>query len=108
MKSFTPKEIVTILIDHGFELVRTKGSHNVYVNRENGNRTVVPMHSKDLKKGTLHGILKQAGIDLKDYLKLNFVFNRLPNYYLFICGKFVVPLLIYNPRKQLTLINEYC
>jgi len=50
MKSYTPKEIVTILIDHGFELVRTKGSHNVYVNRENGKRTVVPMHNKDLKK----------------------------------------------------------
>jgi len=28
--------------------------------------TIVPMHGKDLKKGTLHGILKQAGIDLKD------------------------------------------
>jgi len=24
------------------------------------------MHSKDLKKGTLHGILKQAGIDPDD------------------------------------------
>ncbi len=66
MKSYTPKEIVDILIAHGFELVRTKGSHCVYANRENGKRTVVPMHNKDLKKGTLHGILKQADIDLKD------------------------------------------
>lgn len=66
MKSFTPKEIISILLANGFELVRTKGSHNVYVNRENGKRTVVPMHNKDLKKGTLHGILKQAGIELKD------------------------------------------
>jgi len=66
MKSFTPKEIVSILEAHGFELIRVKGSHHVYANRDNGKRTVVPMHSKDLKKGTLHGILKQAGIELKD------------------------------------------
>jgi len=66
MKSYTPKEIVAILLAHGFELTRTNGSHNIYVNRSNNKRTVVPMYSKDLKKGTLHGILKQAGIDLKD------------------------------------------
>ena len=66
MKSYTPKEIVAILLANGFELVRSKGSHHIYVNRSNGKRTVVPMHGKDLKKGTLHGILKQAGIDLND------------------------------------------
>ncbi len=66
MKSYTPKEIVAILIAHGFELARIKGSHQVYVNRANGKRTVVPMHGKDLKKGTLHSILKQAGIELKE------------------------------------------
>jgi len=66
MKSYTPKEISAILVEHGFELIWVQGSHHVYVNRDNGKRTVVPMHGKDLKKGTLHGILKQAGIDLKD------------------------------------------
>ena len=66
MKSYTPKEIAAILLAHGFELNRTKGSHQIYVNRVTGKRTVVPMHAKDLKKGTLHGILKQAGIDPKD------------------------------------------
>jgi predicted RNA binding protein YcfA (HicA-like mRNA interferase family) len=66
MKSYTSKEIIAILLSHGFELTRTKGSHHVYVNRSNNKRTVVPVHSKDLKKGALHGILKQAGIDLKD------------------------------------------
>jgi mRNA interferase HicA len=66
MKSYTPKEIVAILLAHGFELVRTKGSHQMFVNHANGKRTVVPMHSKELKKGLLHAIFKQAGIDLKD------------------------------------------
>jgi mRNA interferase HicA len=53
-------------MDHGFSLVRTKGSHQIYVNPTSGKRTVLPMHGKDLKKCTLHGILKQAGIDPKD------------------------------------------
>ncbi|MFC0517988.1 type II toxin-antitoxin system HicA family toxin [Mucilaginibacter angelicae] len=66
MKSYTPKELIAILLAHGFELVRTKGSHQMFVNHTNGKRTVVPMHSKELKKGLLHAILKQAGIDLKD------------------------------------------
>jgi predicted RNA binding protein YcfA (HicA-like mRNA interferase family) len=66
MKSYTPEEIIAVLLAHGFELARVNGSHHIYVNRANGKRTVVPMHAKDLKKGTLHGILKQAGIDLKD------------------------------------------
>ncbi len=66
MKSYTPKEIITILLAHGFELARIKGSHHIYVNRTNGKRTVVPMHAKDLKKGLLHGIFRQAGIEIKD------------------------------------------
>lgn len=63
MKSYTPKEIVDLLLKNGFELIRTKGSHQIFINRTTGMRTVIPMHSKDLKKGILHGILKQAGID---------------------------------------------
>jgi predicted RNA binding protein YcfA (HicA-like mRNA interferase family) len=66
MKSYAPKEIIAILVANGFELMRTKGSHQIFVNRTNGKRTVVPMHGKDLKKGTLHGILKQAGIELSE------------------------------------------
>ncbi len=63
MKSFTPKEIIDLLLKNGFELLRTKGSHQIFLNRQTGLRTVVPMHTKDLKKGTLHAVLKQAGID---------------------------------------------
>jgi mRNA interferase HicA len=50
MKSYTPKEIVAILLANGFELLRTKGSHQIYVNRSTGKRTIVPMHTKILKR----------------------------------------------------------
>jgi len=63
MRSYSPKDIVAVRLEHGFEFLRGSGSHQIFINRLTGKRTVVPMHSKDLKKGTLHGILKQAGIN---------------------------------------------
>jgi predicted RNA binding protein YcfA (HicA-like mRNA interferase family) len=43
-------------------LDRTKGSHHVYYHPESKRRVVVPLHVRDLPKGTLFEILKQAGI----------------------------------------------
>jgi len=52
----------------GFVLDRSKGSHRVYYNSENKRRVIIPYHKKDLPKGTLMEILKQAGIS-KEELK---------------------------------------
>ena len=60
--SFTAKELAKILEAKGFILKRIHGSHHYY-QHPSGKITVLPMHNKDLPKGTLHGILKQAGID---------------------------------------------
>jgi len=65
--SLTPDEIVRLLKNHGFEPLRMKGSHQILKNRSTGKMTVVPLHRRDLPKGTLLAILKQAGID-KDVL----------------------------------------
>jgi predicted RNA binding protein YcfA (HicA-like mRNA interferase family) len=56
-------------------LDRTKGSHRIYYNYEKNRRVVVPFHKKDLPKGTLHEILKQAGIADDE---LRNIYNRLP------------------------------
>ncbi len=61
--SLTPKELCRILEQKGFELKRIKGSHHYYQHPDTGKITVVPMHKKDLPKGTFFAILKQAGID---------------------------------------------
>lgn len=61
--SFTAKKLVRLLRSKGFELDRTKGSHQLWINREKGKRVIVPMHNKDLPKGTLYAILRHAGID---------------------------------------------
>ncbi|MEO8733630.1 MAG: type II toxin-antitoxin system HicA family toxin [Flavobacteriales bacterium] len=62
-KVLTPDALIKLLREHGFEFVRAKGSHQIFKNRANGKMTIVPMHRRDLPKGTLLAILKQAGID---------------------------------------------
>ena len=62
LPSLTPREIAAILERKGYVLDRTKGSHRVFYHPETRQRVVVPFHKKDLPKGTLHAILKQAGI----------------------------------------------
>ena len=64
--SLTLKELIKVLERKGFVLKRIHGSHHYYTHTETGKITVVPMHNKDLAKGTLHAILKQAGIEKED------------------------------------------
>lgn len=64
--SVSPDDLVRLLRKHGFEVVRTKGSHQILKNRATGKMTIVPMHKRDLPKGTLLAILKQAGIDKEE------------------------------------------
>lgn len=49
----------------GFSEVRQRGSHVVM--RRGNSGCVVPLH-KELKAGTLSGILKQAGLSAEDLL----------------------------------------
>ncbi len=61
--SLTPKEIIRLLEKKGFVLDRSSGSHQIFMLPDVSKRVIVPLHKKDLPKGTLHSILKQAGID---------------------------------------------
>ena len=58
----TPKEMERLLKANGFEYVSSNGSHSKYRNPVTGKQTIVPMHSKELKKGLEQTILKQAGL----------------------------------------------
>lgn len=57
-----PKEMVKLLKDYGFIEVSQNGSHKKMYRAETNTTIIVPMHSKELKKGTEQGILKEAGI----------------------------------------------
>jgi predicted RNA binding protein YcfA (HicA-like mRNA interferase family) len=61
------KELIQILERHGFEVVRTKGSHiSLRKSNEDGVwKTVVPLHDT-LARGTLMDILRQTGLSKDD------------------------------------------
>ena len=44
------------------KLMAGKGSHRKFFNQSTGRTTLVPYHSKELKKGMEHTILTQAGL----------------------------------------------
>jgi predicted RNA binding protein YcfA (HicA-like mRNA interferase family) len=57
------REVIQMLEDDGWRLVRTRGSHRQYKHvRKPGRVTVAGKASEDLAPGTLNSILKQAGI----------------------------------------------
>lgn len=58
----TPRKLQRILEKNGFIFTRQSGSHAIFKHFTNGNRVVLPMHSKDIPTGTLHAILKDAGL----------------------------------------------
>jgi predicted RNA binding protein YcfA (HicA-like mRNA interferase family) len=69
LPSLDPKNIINILKRNGFVLDRTKGSHHIYYHPESKRRVIIPFHKKDLPKGTLMEILRQAGLRKEDIIK---------------------------------------
>jgi len=66
LPSLTPQKIIKVLEKKGFVLDRIKGSHHIYYHPETKRRVVVPLHKRDLPRGTLLEILKQAGINKEE------------------------------------------
>ncbi|MBX6334170.1 type II toxin-antitoxin system HicA family toxin [Candidatus Saccharibacteria bacterium] len=62
------KQAIAILQKAGFVVTRQKGSHVVLTKSTPSGKaiTVVPLH-KELKKGTIRGIAKLAGMDEKEF-----------------------------------------
>ena len=62
----TSKKLIQILKELGFQLDRTTGSHFIFYHPETKKRAVVPYHTKDLPKGTIISILKEARISKQE------------------------------------------
>lgn len=60
----TPSKLIKLLRQHGFVFIRQSGSHAIFKNDQESKKVVVPIHSRDIPKGTLHAILKDAGVKL--------------------------------------------
>ncbi len=64
-KVFSGKEVIKALRRIGFIVDHQRGSHIFMYNLERNISVIVPMH-KEIKKGTLHNILKKTGISPKE------------------------------------------
>jgi len=73
LPALTAEKLIKVLEKDGFVFIRQKGSHRFYEKRLDGERVVIPVpvqSGRELKKGTLHHILKKAQIsrDRLDFL----------------------------------------
>ncbi len=67
LHSITPRKLARYLLAQGFVLDHVHGSHYIYRHPHDGRRVVLPFHTKDIPRGTLHTILRQAGIGLDEF-----------------------------------------
>ena len=57
------RHLIKLLQANGWRLDRIKGSHHIFVHPDFTRPIPVPHPKKDIPKGTLRAILRQAGIE---------------------------------------------
>ena len=67
MRPVTGKELAALLEQHGWTLLRVRGSHHIYGREGSAVRLSVPVHgNKPLKTGLLKHLLSMAGLSEAD------------------------------------------
>lgn len=69
-KVYSPKEVIRKLKKLGFVEDRQSGSHKIFYHSKTKDRAVVPYHLKELPKGTLSAIIREARILKEDFEKV--------------------------------------
>ncbi|MFZ5844898.1 MAG: type II toxin-antitoxin system HicA family toxin [Patescibacteria group bacterium] len=67
LPSLKPREVVKKLKKLGFIEHHQVGSHLTMKHSLTNRRAVIPMHLKDIPKGTLLAILREANIEKEDF-----------------------------------------
>ena len=71
LSGFRYRDVIRRLKVFGFVFYRqASGSHEIWFNNSTGRYTTVPNHPGDMPEGTLIAILKQAGIEPDEFLKI--------------------------------------
>ena len=71
LPAVTAREAIRALERAGFIVSRTSGSHCRLVHaRDPARKVTVPVHSGDLKRGTLRAIIAQAGMTVAEFVAL--------------------------------------
>jgi predicted RNA binding protein YcfA (HicA-like mRNA interferase family) len=70
LAGFKYREVARKLRAFGFTFDRPgPGSHEVWRHPATGRKVTLPHHSRDVAEGTLRAILREAGINLDEFLK---------------------------------------
>jgi predicted RNA binding protein YcfA (HicA-like mRNA interferase family) len=68
LPSLTPRQLIRALKRAGFRVINVEGSHYSLSHPTEPSVVItVAYHNKDLKRGTLMGILKQAGLSTAEF-----------------------------------------
>jgi len=68
--SYKPREVVEKFKKLGFVEHHQAGSHLTMKNYTTGHRVVIPLHLKDIKKGTMLAIVRESGIEREVFLHI--------------------------------------
>lgn len=69
-----PRQVIRFLEQNDFVLDHTSGSHFIFYHPSSHRRAVVPSHNRDLPKGTLMSLLREAGFTREELV--NFLAGR--------------------------------
>jgi predicted RNA binding protein YcfA (HicA-like mRNA interferase family) len=64
-----PRVVIQFLERNGFVLDHTSGSHYIFYHPLSRRRAVLPRHNRDMPKGTLIALLKEAGFTQDEFLR---------------------------------------
>jgi len=64
-----PREVARFIESCGFLLDHVSGSHFIYFNSVSKRRAVIPRHNRDIPKGTLLSLLREAGFTREEFLE---------------------------------------
>lgn len=70
LPTVTPRQVIAALEKVGFEIDHQTGSHVVIWRESDGQRVIVPWHSRDLGRGLTLRIIKSAGLTREEFIKL--------------------------------------
>ena len=71
LPALKPRAVMRALEKAGLVLVRITGSHHISEHPMRPGRIApVPLHNRDIKRGTVHNILKQAELTEEEFLDL--------------------------------------
>ena len=70
LPALKPREVISTLEKASWYVHRQKGSHLIMHKAGSPNIIVIPLHTYDLPKGTLRGILNDAELSVGEFIEL--------------------------------------